>query len=91
MENVQSEKENLGSVLEPVMRIIENDTLAYRVIFAKILKSPVAAIVLSQYLYWARNRKSVERGGWFYKTESDFYEETGVSEKSQRTARAILY
>lgn len=86
-----SESQNLGSVYEPLMRLIESDTLAYRVIFAKALKSPIAAIVLSQYLYWGKNVLSVKRDGWFYKTEGQFYNETGVSVKSQRTARKILF
>lgn len=85
-----SESQDLGSVYGPLMRIIESDTLAYRVIFAKTLKSPIAAIVLSQYLYWGRNLSSVKRDGWFYKTEDQFYDETGVSGKSQRTARKNL-
>lgn len=85
-----SENQNLGSVYGPLMRIIESDTLAYRVLFAKSLKSPIAAIVLSQYLYWARNISAVERGGWFFKTEEQLYDETGVTEKSQRTVRKVL-
>lgn len=85
-----SESEDLGSIYGPLIRFIEEDTLGYRVVFAKTLKSPIAAIVLSQYLYWGRNRISIERGGWFYKTEEDLFNETGVSPKSQRTARNLL-
>lgn len=85
-----SEQEDLGSVYGPLIRIIEESTLAYRVVFAKVFGSPIVAIVLSQYLYWAKNRSSVERGGWFFKTEEDLYNETGVTAKSQRTARELL-
>jgi hypothetical protein len=72
------------------LRFIETRPVAYRPEIAKALKDVKSAILLSQFLYWSKTKTVVERGGWFYKTSSEIYEETGLSKQEQETARKKL-
>ena len=73
-----------------VMHLLDDRPVAYKPALAKMFKSVKAGIMISQFLYWSRNRVTIERGGWFYKSEAEVYEETGLSAKEQRKAREIL-
>lgn len=57
--------------------------VAYNPLFARILRSPTAAILLSQLLYWWDKGRNPE---WIYKTVNEIKDETGLTEYHQRTA-----
>ena len=46
------------------------------------------ALMLSQALYWTKRTSNTE--GWFWKTQADWDEETGMGRREQETARARL-
>jgi len=65
--------------------------IAYNPAFAKlrvgnIKAGPVAAVFLSQMVYW-HNRMD---GGWMYKTQADIASETALTRDEQETARKRL-
>lgn len=65
--------------------------IAYNPAFAKlkagkIKAGPVAAVFLSQMVYW-HNRMD---GGWMYKTQADISSETALTRDEQETARKRL-
>lgn len=49
-----------------------------------------AALFLSQAVFWSRNRSTLEKGGWFYKTNKEWEEETGLTEKELVTVKDKL-
>jgi len=50
-----------------------------------------AALLLSQAIYWTRHGRDIERrDGWFMKTVEQWELETGLTEREQATARAVL-
>lgn len=72
-----------------VMQMLQSKPIAYRSDFAKITDSVTAGVMLSQLFYW--DGKSTKHGdGWVEKNQKDFYDETGLSDKQQRTAKHIL-
>jgi hypothetical protein len=46
--------------------------------------------MLSQAWYWSNNKAAKARGGWFYKSQEDWEEETGLTRREQETARRKL-
>lgn len=65
--------------------------IAYNPAFAnlragKVKSGPVAAVFLSQLVYW-HNRMD---GGWMYKTQADISSETALTRDEQETARKRL-
>lgn len=64
--------------------------IAYHRVFCTIAGSATAGLLLSQMYYWSRNVTATERGGWFWKSEEDWEEETGLTRREQQTARAHL-
>lgn len=62
--------------------------IAFQRCFVTLTGSINAALMLSQAVYWAN--RCDERGGWFYKTQADWEEETGLTRREQETARKIL-
>ena len=67
--------------------ILTDRPIAYHPILAKVFGSINAALYLSQLLYWTPR---ADKEGWFFKTEADFTEETGLSRSEQETARKKL-
>lgn len=63
--------------------------IAYHRCFVTLTGSVTAAVLLSQAVYWSR-RTAEGNEGWFWKTSSDWEEETGLSRREQDTARGIL-
>ena len=59
--------------------------VAYNVTAAKAFKSVKLGILWSQLFYWNERTRDPEK--WVYKTQSDLYDETGLSRKEQETAR----
>jgi hypothetical protein len=64
--------------------------IAFHRVFVKIGGNVAAGLMLSQAFYWSKNRRAVERDGWFYKSHADWEEETGLTRREQQTARAHL-
>lgn len=58
-------------------------------IFKKVAKSAAAAILLSQAWYWTKTLPQ-DRDGWFFKTQAEWEEETGLTRYEQETARKNL-
>lgn len=61
--------------------------IAYHRVFVKLGTGCTGAILLSQALYWS-NRTNHD--GWFYKTQADWEEETGLTRYEQESARKKL-
>jgi hypothetical protein len=62
--------------------------IAYYPKLRRITGSTTATIFLCQLIYWSGKQKDPD--GWIYKTAAEIEEETGLSEKEQRTARQHL-
>lgn len=62
--------------------------IAFHRIFVTITGSVNAALMLSQAIYWSKRTNDPE--GWFYKTQKDWQEETGISRHELGTARKLL-
>lgn len=61
--------------------------IAYHRAFAKFA-GVTGAVLLSQAVYWAKRAKGAD--GWFYKTQAEWEEETGLTRREQETARRRL-
>lgn len=66
--------------------------VAYHRVFRAITGNTVAAIMLSQALYWQHivDRGKGGKNGWWYKSGADWNEELGLNRSEQETARKIL-
>jgi hypothetical protein len=66
--------------------------IAFHRVFVELTGSVTAALMLSQALYWTRikRRDDPGSGGWFYKTQAEWEEETGMGRSEQETARKRL-
>jgi len=62
--------------------------VAYYPKLRRITGSTTATILLCQLVYWTG--RQADPDGWIYKTAAEIEEETGLSEKEQRTARRNL-
>ena len=62
--------------------------IAFHRIFVELTGSVTAALMLSQAVYWSRRTK--DKAGWFYKTQEEWTEETGLSRSETTTARKKL-
>jgi hypothetical protein len=72
-----------------ILELLESP-IAFHRIFVKIGGSVTAGLLLSQAYYWSKNKTAKQRGGWFYKSQSDWEEETGLTRREQETARGHL-
>lgn len=59
--------------------------IAYHRIFVTLTGSVKAAVLLSQAVYW--QKRTTRKDGWFYKTYSEWEDETGLSRREMDTAR----
>lgn len=62
--------------------------IAFHRVFVTISGSVLAGLMLSQGYYWTPRGESGD--GWFYKTQSEWEKETGMSRTEQETARKRL-
>jgi hypothetical protein len=62
--------------------------IAYQRCFVTISKSVTAAVMLSQAIYWAKRTADADK--WFYKSQNEWEEETGLTRSEQETARKKL-
>ena len=72
---------------DPIDDILDRP-IAFNPVFKKITGSTVAALMLSQAWYWSKRTSNED--GWFYKTISEWEEETGLTRSEQETARKHL-
>ena len=63
--------------------------VSYHPDFKRLTRSTNAALMLSRAVYWSL-RTPLGRNGWFYKTASQWENETGLSTKEQQKAREVL-
>ncbi len=72
-----------------IQDLLQCKPVNYRSDFTKISDSLTAGVMLSQAFYW--DGKSTKRSdGFFEKDSEEMYDETGLSDKQQRTAREKL-
>jgi hypothetical protein len=66
--------------------------IAFHRVFVELTGSVTAGLMLSQGLYWTRIKRRDDPGsdGWFYKTQAEWEEETGMGRSEQETARKHL-
>lgn len=62
--------------------------IAFQRSFIRLGVGITGALMLSQAVYWSVRTKSP--GQWFYKTQQDWEEETGLTRREQETARRRL-
>jgi hypothetical protein len=62
--------------------------IAFQRPFVDLTGSITAALMLSQALYWSRRTK--DPSGWFYKSQAEWHEETGLTRREQELARKRL-
>lgn len=72
----------------PVWKLLGGRTIAFRKVHVDLTGSVTAALMLAQALYWSEHTK--DKAGWFYKSATEWTEETGLSVQEQRTARNKL-
>ncbi len=65
--------------------------IAFHRRLVEVTSNVKAALLLSQAIYWTRHGRDIERSeGWFMKTVEQWELETGLTEREQATARALL-
>jgi hypothetical protein len=62
--------------------------IAFQRAFKAITGNTVAALFLSQAWYWSKRHDA--DNGWFYNTQEDWEDETGLTRYEQETARKVL-
>jgi hypothetical protein len=62
--------------------------IAYHRCFVTITGSVTTAVLLSQAVYW--NNRATLPDGWFWKTQDEWFDETGLSRWEQEGARKVL-
>ena len=62
--------------------------IAFNRTFVDLGLGITGALMLSQCVYWSTRTKDSE--GWFYKTQAEWTEETGMTRREQETARKKL-
>jgi hypothetical protein len=73
---------------QAIEALLTDRPVAYHPILAHVLGSAIAAILLSQFLYWLPRSRDHE--GWFYKDRDEIQAETGLTRDNQETARRVL-
>lgn len=69
------------------LRALLKRPVAYHRAFAKIGGGATAGLMLSQAWYWS---SKVDEDGWFFKSQEEWEEETGLTRTEQETARRNL-
>lgn len=72
------------------MTVIEllDRPVAYQRCFVRLGIGVTGALMLSQAVYWSK--RTDDKQGWFYKSQEEWEEETGLSRTEQETARKRL-
>ena len=79
---------NYSVDISKIMSIVDRP-IAYHRCFVTISGSVTAAVMLSQAMYWTP-RTTLDPDGWFFKTQEEWAEETGLSRTEQENARRVL-
>jgi hypothetical protein len=77
------------SDIEIVVEDVLGSPIAFSRSLVRISKSVTAALMLSQALYWSK-RTGEECNGWFYKSQDEWEDETGMGRREQENARKAL-
>lgn len=62
--------------------------IAYQRSFVRLGGGVLGAVLMSQAVYWSR--RTTHAGGWFYKSQAEWEEETGLKRSEQEKARKAL-
>ena len=62
--------------------------IAFHRVFKTLTKSTNAALMLSQGVYW--EKRTTDPDGWFWKTQDEWEDETGLTRYEQEGAREVL-
>jgi hypothetical protein len=81
--------QNIPEAILDVLQDALDRPIAFHRVFVKLTGSVTAALMLSQAVYWTKRANS-GGVGWFYKTITQWEEETGLSRHEQETARKAL-
>ncbi|MES2461851.1 MAG: hypothetical protein V4671_14800 [Armatimonadota bacterium] len=82
--------QNQGN-MDPVADLLAGEhPVAYRVSFARVCGGACPALLLSQMYFWGNTKTAQERDGWFYMTQAQITEQTGLSLRETETARKRL-
>lgn len=73
---------------EHVASKIFDRPIAFHRVFVDLTGSVMAALMLSQAMYWTG--RGDDKTGWFWKTQSEWQDETGMNRYQQDKARAVL-
>lgn len=73
---------------QAAITLLQDRPVAYHPALAEALDSVVAALWLSQILYWD-GKGTKHEDGWIEKIAADIYAETGLSQREQETAREV--
>ncbi len=85
-----SEPESYKQAIKMTMDILDRP-IAFHRCFAEVAGGALPALMLSQALYWQRRPgKDEGQGGWWWKTQEQWTEETGMSRTEIETARRKL-
>ena len=66
------------------------EVVAYRPVFAHVFGGATPALLLSQFWFWTNTPTVKGRDGWFYKTQREITQETGLTRRETDTTRRKL-
>jgi hypothetical protein len=91
LEKSQSKGSGSALTLDRLLDVLDRP-IAFHRVFVELTGSVMAALMLSQGLYWTRIKRRDDPGsdGWFYKTQPEWEDETGMGRSEQETARKRL-
>ena len=73
------------------IELLFDKPIAFHRPLVSISGSVTAALLLSQAIYWSKRCATHDDGNkWFYKTQADWEEETGLTRYEQESARKVL-
>jgi hypothetical protein len=78
-----------ASDFDAIDLLLDEGVVAYQRGLARAVGDAAAGLLLSQFWYRSK-RLPGERDGWFFKTQSEIYEETVLTRREQETARRTL-
>jgi hypothetical protein len=90
-----AERQREGTFVAEDLKQLLGRPIAYQRIFAHLTGDPGSAVWLSQALYWSGRATHTHptlraEDGWFYKTQAECWEETGLTRFNQEAARRKL-
>ena len=75
---------NIAAALTDIL----DSPIAYHRSFVLLKVGVTGAVMLSQAIYWSK--RTSDKNGWFYKSQEEWEEETGLTRYEQETARKKL-